>query len=187
MRVIGISGSPRKAGNTETAVRLALEEIEKQGIDTEFISLSGREIAPCRACMRCKTQPKCAIEDDFQPIFEKIVEAEGFIVGSPVYFGSATPETMALLDRVGYVARKNGNLLRRKVGGHIAVARRAGQNFTYAQLMFFYTLNEMIVVGSTYWNIAFGREKGDITGDAEGVETMRNFGQNVAWVLKKLV
>ncbi|MFH1007232.1 MAG: flavodoxin family protein [Candidatus Latescibacterota bacterium] len=186
MKVIGISGSPRMGGNTETAVQLALEQIEKQGIDTELISLSGKRIAPCSACMGCKTQPQCTIKDDFQPIFEKILDAEGFIVGSPVYFGSATPETMALLDRLGYVARHNGNLLRRKVGGPIAVARRAGQNFTCAQLMFFYTLSEMIVVGSTYWNIAFGGAPGEIAGDLEGVETMRNFGKNVAWVLKKL-
>jgi len=186
MKVIGISGSPRKEGNTEMAVRLALEEIGKQGIDVEFVSLAGKEIAPCNACMHCKNRPKCIIEDDFQPIFEKIVEAEGLIVGSPVYFGSATPETMALLDRLGYVARNNGNFLRRKVGGPIVVARRAGQNFTYAQLVLFYTINEMIVVGSTYWNIAFGREKGEIIADAEGVETIRNFGKNVAWLLKKL-
>ena len=186
MKVIGISGSPRKKGNTEIGVRLALEEIEKQGIDVEFVSLAGKEVAPCNACMSCKKQPKCVIEDDFQPIFEQIVEAEGLIVGSPVYFGSATPETMALLDRLGYVARNNGNFLRRKVGGPIVVARRAGQNFTYAQLVLFYTINEMIVVGSTYWNIAFGREKGEIIADAEGVETMRNFGKNVAWLLKKL-
>jgi len=186
MKVMGISGSPRKKGNTEMAVRLALEEIERQGIDVEFVSLAGKEITPCNACMSCKKSPKCVLEDDFQPIFEKIVEAEGLLVGSPVYFGSATPETMALLDRLGYVARNNNNFLRHKVGGPVVVARRAGQNFTYAQLVFFYTINEMIVVGSTYWNIAFGREKGEVTDDAEGVETLRNFGKNVAWVLKKL-
>ena len=187
MKVIGISGSPRKEGNTEIAVGLALEEIGKQGIDTELISLAGEEIAPCRACMSCKRGPKCAIEDDFQQIFEQIVEAEGLIVGSPVYFGSATPETMALLDRLGYVARNNDNLLRRKVGGPIVVARRAGQNFTYAQLVFFYTINEMIVVGSTYWNIAFGSsEKGTVTNDKEGMTTAWNFGKNIASLIKTL-
>lgn len=186
MKVIGISGSPRTDGNTVMAIRLALEEIERAGIETESLSLAGRTIGPCTACMGCRGEPACTIEDDFDPVFRKMLEAEGVIVGSPVYFGSATPETMALLDRAGYVSRNNGNLLRRKVGGPIAVARRAGQNFTYAQLALWYTINEMIVVGSTYWNIGFGRNKGEIMEDVEGVETMQRFGQNVAWLLKTM-
>lgn len=186
MKVIGISGSPREDGNTAMAIRLALDEIERAGIETEFISLAGLEVKPCTACMGCKGKPGCTIKDDFGPLFGKILEAKGVIVGSPVYFGSATPETMALLDRAGYVSRNNGNLLRRKVGGPIVVARRAGQNFTYAQLALWYTINEMIVVGSIYWNIGFGRNKGEIMDDGEGVETMQRFGQNVAWVLKEI-
>ena len=186
MKVIGISGSPRKDGNTATAIQLALKEIEDAGIQTEFISLAGRSIAPCTACMGCKEGPACTIKDDFDPLFRKILEAEGVIVGSPVYFGSATPEIMALLDRAGYVSRNNGNMLRRKVGGPIVIARRAGQNFTYAQLALWYTISEMIVVGSTYWNIGFGRNKGDILQDTEGVDTIRRFGQNLAWVLKRI-
>ena len=186
MKVIGVSGSARTEGNTEIAVNIALEQLAKEGIETELIVLAGKRIEPCTACMGCAKEPRCVIEDDFGPIYEKIRDAEGLIVGSPVYFGSATPQTMALLDRVGYVARNNGNLLRHKVGGPIAIARRAGQNFTYAQMMFFYTINEMILVGSSYWNIAFGRGKGEIRDDEEGVETLETFGTNMAWVMKKL-
>ena len=187
MKVIGISGSPRRGGNTEIAVNLTLKEIAKEGIDTEFISLSDKRIEPCTACMGCRQRPQCSIEDDdFAPIFETIIEADGLIVGTPVYFGSATPQTMALLGRVGYVSRNNGNLLRKKVGGPIVVARRAGQNFTYAQLLYFYMINEMIVIGSTYWNIAFGRGPGEIEEDQEGIETVVNFGRNLAWLLKRI-
>jgi len=187
MIALGISGSPRANGNTQIAVSLALSQIGKAGIDTQLVSLAGKTIKPCTACMACRKKIECSIDDDdFWPIFERILEADGLILGSPVYFGSATPQLMALLDRAGYIARNNGSLLRHKVGGPIAVARRAGQNFTYAQLMLFYGLNEMIVVGSTYWNIGFGKAPGDINGDAEALETLRNFGKNVAWVLKKL-
>jgi multimeric flavodoxin WrbA len=119
-------------------------------------------------------------------MIERFAAADGILVGSPVYFGSATPETMALLDRVGYVARHHGNLLRRKVGAAIVVARRAGQNFTFAQLNYFFLIGEMIVPGSTYWNIAVAREKGAVTADTEGIQTVKNLAANVAWLLKKL-
>ena len=112
--------------------------------------------------------------------------ADGILIGSPVYFGSATPQTMALLDRVGYVARKHPQLLRRKVGAAIVVARRAGQNFTLAQLNYFFLISEMIVPGSTYWNMAFGREKGEVRNDAEGMDTVKNLARNMAWLMKRL-
>jgi multimeric flavodoxin WrbA len=117
---------------------------------------------------------------------ERFIEADGILVGSPVYFGSATPQTMALLDRVGYVSRHNQNFLRRKVGAAVVVARRAGQNFTFAQLNYFFLISEMIVPGSTYWNIAFGREKGEVAADTEGIETVKRLAANMAWLMKKL-
>jgi multimeric flavodoxin WrbA len=130
---------------------------------------------------------RCVQNDPaFAGILEKFAAADGILVGSPVYFGSATPQIMALLDRVGYVARRHPQLLRRKVGAVIVVARRAGQNFTFAQLNYFFLISEMIVPGSTYWNIAFGREKGEVQNDAEGLETVRNLALNMAWLMKKL-
>ena len=115
-----------------------------------------------------------------------MLRADIIVVGSPVYFGSATPETMALLDRAGYVSRANGHLLSRKIGGPIAVARRAGHNFTYAQLMFWYTINDMIVPGSTYWNVGLAREAGAINEDAEALATIDRFADNLAWLAGKL-
>lgn len=186
MKVIAISGSPRKDGNTDTLLHVALDVIKNKGIDTEFISLAGKSILTCTACMACKNQPGCVLRDDFDPIFKAMCDADGIILGSPVYFGSATGEMTALLDRAGYVARYNGNLFNRKVGGPVAVARRIGQNFTIAQLLMWYMINGMIVPGSSYWNIAFGRGKGEVMQDEEGIRTIRTFAENIAWLLEKI-
>ena len=186
MKIIAISGSPRKGGNTETLLKTALDVLDEKGIETEFISLAGKSILPCTACAACSKENRCILKDDFDPVYRKMLDSDGFIVGSPVYFGSATPEMMALLDRAGYVARHNGNLFNRKVGGPVTVARRIGQNFTFAQLLMWFMINGMIVPGSSYWNIAFGREKGDVLKDEEGIRTIRNFADNIAWLLKKI-
>jgi multimeric flavodoxin WrbA len=187
MKVIAICGSPRHGGNTEHLLRVALESIGEHGIETELIPLAGKSILPCTACLACREDNRCVLRDDFDPLFRTMLAADGIIVGSPVYFGSATPELMALLDRAGYVARHNGNAFARKVGGPVAVARRIGQNFTVAQLLMWYMINGLVVPGSTYWNIAFGgREKGEVLKDEEGIRTIRNFAENVAWLLAKI-
>ena len=186
MKVIAICGSPRREGNTEALLRVALDVLDERGIGTELITLAGKRILPCTACMACRNAPRCIIEDDFDPVFRAMLDADGIIVGTPVYFGSATPETMALLDRAGFVARHHGNLFARKVGGPVAVARRIGQNFTVAQLLMWFMICGMIVPGSSYWNIAFGREKGEVLSDAEGLKTIRNFAENIAWLLEKI-
>ena len=183
MKVLALSGSPRKDCNTDTLLRTALEVLDHHGIETEFMTLSGKMIRPCTACMACTKQPICVIEDDFEPFFQAMLAADGIIVGSPVYFGSATAEIMALLDRAGYVARKNGHLFSRKIGGPIVVARRAGQNFTFAQLLMWFMINGMVVPGSSYWNIAFGSHECDVCEDEEGMKTVRDFAENVAWLL----
>jgi len=187
-KIIGIVGSARIGGNTEILTRIALEEAEKEGAETELITLAEKEIKPCDACLSCRQTGKCHIKDDLPPILEKMLAAEGIILASPVYFGSASPKIKALIDRSGYSSRgKDGRRpFENKVGGPIVVARRAGQNFTYAQLMFFFMITGMIVPGSTYWNIAFGREKGEVTKDEEGVRTVRNFGKKLAWLAKKI-
>ena len=189
MKVLGISGSPRPGGNTDTLVGIALDVLAQEGMATEFLSLADRPIKPCVACGGCSAADtfRCVQEDPaFEGMIERFTEADGILVGSPVYFGSATPQTMALLDRVGYVSRHGASFLRRKVGAAIVVARRAGQNFTLAQINYFFLISEMIVPGSTYWNIAFGREKGQVNQDAEGIDTIRNLAKNMAWVMKKL-
>ncbi|HRU06267.1 MAG TPA: flavodoxin family protein [Candidatus Brocadiia bacterium] len=189
MKALAICGSPRPSGNTEALLRRCLDSLQKTGIETELVPLAGKRIRTCIACGRCgQTQDKtCALkDDDFHPIFNKMLQAGVLIVGSPVYFGSATPETMALLDRAGYVSRANGGLFARKIGGPVTVARRAGQNFTFAQLLFWFTINDMIVPGSTYWNIAVGREPGAALQDAEALKTLDRFAENIAWLAQRL-
>ncbi len=186
MKILAISGSPRKGGNTDTLLKVALDVLNKKRIETEFITLSGKKILTCTACMACSNEPTCILEDDFDTIFRSMLDSDGFIIGSPVYFGSATAEIIALLDRAGYVSRKNGNLFYRKVGGPVVVARRIGQNFTFAQLLMWYMINGMIVPGSTYWNIAFGSHSGDVMKDAEGIKTIEAFAENLAWILTKI-
>ncbi|HYW78215.1 MAG TPA: flavodoxin family protein [Thermoguttaceae bacterium] len=189
MKVLGISGSPRPGGNTDILIRTGLEVLQAEGLETEFLSLADHPVKPCTACGGCAKakEIRCVQEDPaFEGMVERFIEADGVLIGSPVYFGSATPQTMSLLDRIGYVSRCNGNFLRRKVGAAVVVARRAGQNFTFAQLNYFFLISEMIVPGSTYWNIAVGREKGQVNDDTEGIDTIKNLAGNMAWLMKKL-
>ena len=189
MRVLGISGSPRRGGNTDTLIHTALRVLAEEGLETEFLSLADRPVKPCMACAGCfKADTIRCIQEEpaFEGMLEKFAAADGILIGSPVYFGSATPQTMSLLDRVGYVSRRHPELLRRKVGAAIVVARRAGQNFTFAQLNYFFLISEMIVPGSNYWNIAIGREKGEVENDKEGMDTVKTLARNMAWLMKKL-
>ncbi len=189
MRVLGVSGSPRPGGNTDILVNTALEVIGGEGIETDFLSLADRPIKPCMACAGCmkSDEIRCVQQDPaFEGMMDRFIAADGILLGSPVYFGSATPQIMALLDRVGYVARKHKGLLRRKVGAAVVVARRAGQNFTFAQLNYWFLIAEMIVPGSTYWNVAFGAKQGEVRDDSEGMDTVRNVAANMVWTMKQL-
>lgn len=184
--IVGIVGSPRIGGNTEILVMEALKAAAEEGVRVDLIRLADKEVKPCDACLSCRKTGECHIKDDFQEIFNKMLEADGVILASPVYFGSATPQIMALIDRAGYVSVAKGRVFENKVGGPLVVARRAGQNFTLAQLLFFFMHQGFIVPGSTYWNIAFGREKGDVLRDEEGLNTVRNFAKKMVWLIKKI-
>jgi multimeric flavodoxin WrbA len=189
MHAIAISGSPRKDGNTDTLLRRCLDRLATHGIAGDFATLRDKTIKGCRACATCsrlKDKTCNTKDDDFHPVFEAMQRADIIVVGSPVYFGSATPEIVALLDRAGYVSRANGHLFSRKIGGPVAVARRAGHNFTYAQLMFWFTINDMIVPGSTYWNVGLARDPGAVKDDAEALATIDRFADNLAWLAERL-
>jgi len=183
VKVVGIVGSTRRGGNTEILTQIALDEIHKEGLETELISLADKKIEPCDACRSCTETGKCHIKDDFNSVFIKMKEADGIILSTPVYYGAATPQIVSFISRF-YATRDKP--LKNKVGGPIVVARRAGHNFTFAQLMFFFMIQGMIVPGSSYWNIAFGRQKGDVLKDEEGIQTIKNFGHNMTWLLKKI-
>lgn len=186
MYLLGVVGSPRVEGNTERVVAEALKAAEEDGAETELLRLADRDVKPCDACLSCRKMGECRIPDSFNPIFEKMVRADGIILASPVYFSSATPQMKALIDRAGYLSIAKGRVFENKVGGAIAVARRAGQNFTFAQLLFFFLHQGMIVPGSTYWNVAFGRNRGDVDMDEEGLRTARNLGKKMVWLISKI-
>jgi len=184
VKAVGIVGSPRKGGNTEIITAHCLKAIAEEGIDTEIIRLAGLNITGCKACGYCFEHPgECATKDDFQAIHRKMLAADIIVIGTPVYFGSATALVKGLLERAGYTSRGK---YAGKVGGPLVVARRAGQNFTFAELLFWFHITGMINPGGTYWNMAFGMEKGEAAKDEEGMMTAWNFGKNVARVTKKV-
>jgi len=185
VKAIGIVGSPRKGGNSEILTAHCLKAIAEEGLDTELVSLAGLNITGCNACNYCFEHDGCSIEDDMQAVYAKMVEADAIIVASPVYYSSSTSLVKGFLERAGYMSRGSG-VLKGKVGGPLVVARRGGQDFTFAELLFWFHIMQIINPGSTYWNMAFGREKGEVEKDEEGLRTAWNFGKNVASLVKKL-
>ena len=185
-KTILISGSPKPDGNTMQLMNECAKVIEEQGVEAEVISFAGRSIGSCTACGKCSETGQCDIHDDLNEIIKKIRSAQGLIVGSPVYFGTARGDVMAALQRIGYVSRKSDQFLSGKVGGAVAVARRGGQTFTLQEMLMFFLINDMIVPGSTYWNMVFGWLPGEVWKDHEGIDTIRHFAANVAKLVKKL-
>lgn len=187
MKVVGISGSSRKNGNTAIIIKTIFEELSKVGIETELIQLADIDIQPCRACFACKGKRNCVFKNDgFSDVFNRMVDADGIILGSPVYSADVSSKMKAFLDRGGVVVAANPGLLKHKVGASVAAVRRAG-GMTAVDTMNHFMLNkEMIVVGSTYWNMVYGKEIGDVLNDEEEMANMRNLGQNMAWLLKRL-
>lgn len=188
MKVIAINGSPRKKGNTEILIREVLKVLEKNGIETELIQIGGKKVNSCVACMKCKTEKdgKCHKKNNLlNEVLSKMVGADGILIGSPVYFSDITPETKALLDVAGYALRAAGNPLKRKIGAAVVAVRRAGAIHTFDSINHFFLINEMIIPGSSYWNIGIGREKGDVLNDEEGLKTMQTLGENMTWLMKK--
>ncbi|MBI5592446.1 MAG: flavodoxin family protein [Deltaproteobacteria bacterium] len=188
MKVVGISGSARKDGNTAIAVRHVFSELEKEGIETELVQLSGKKIHGCTACSKCweNKDQRCAVKDDVNACLEKMWAADGIILASPTYFADVTAEIKALIDRAGMVSRANGDMLRRKAGAAVVVARRGGSIHAFDSMNHFFFISQMIVPGSNYWNMGFGKDKGDVEKDAEGLGTLKVLGENMAFLLKQL-
>ncbi|MDO5844043.1 MAG: flavodoxin family protein [Methanocorpusculum sp.] len=184
--VVLISGSPRTDGNTECALNACKRKIEERGLTAKIISLRGKQINGCIACGQCGKLGKCSLKDDLNAMLDDIKEADGFIIGAPVYFGTARGDVMNLLQRVSMVARANGNWLSGKIGGPVVVARRGGLTSTLQEMLMSFFISGMIVCGSTYWNIAFGHKQGDVANDTEGIATLETFASNVADLIIKV-
>ncbi|HNZ05744.1 MAG TPA: flavodoxin family protein [Methanothrix soehngenii] len=188
MKVIAFNGSPRRDGNTATLLAAVLRELESQGIETELVHLIG-PLAGCKACFKCKEKKngRCIQDKDMiNQCIQKMAAADGIIIGSPTYFADLTPETKALIDRAGFVAMANGYMFKRKVGAAVVAVRRAGAIHVFDSINHLFLISQMIIAGSSYWNIGMGLEERDVERDQEGLATMRTLGQNMGWLLKKI-
>jgi multimeric flavodoxin WrbA len=189
IKVVALNGSARKSGNTAILLRYVLKELENEGIETELIELSGKKIHGCLACRKCAENKnrRCSVTGDMGNTFiEKMEAADGILLGSPTYVADISPEIKALMDRACLVSKANGGLFRHKVGAAVVAVRRAGAMHAFDALNHFFLISEMIIPGSSYWNIGIGREIGDVERDEEGIQTMKVLGQNIAWLLKKI-
>jgi len=189
MMVVAINGSARKDGNTALLLGHVLEELSKEGIQTGLVQLAGMEIRGCTACMKCfaNRDRRCAVTGDaVNGLIEKMDAADGILLGSPTYFTDVTSEMKALIDRAGFVAKANRDMFRRKVGAAVVAVRRAGAIHAFDTLNHFFLIGQMVVPGSSYWNVGLGLQPGDVEKDGEGIRTMQTLGQNMAWLLKAL-
>ena len=189
MKVVAINGSPRKGGNTEIMLNAVLEPIKAAGVETKIIQVGGQNIHGCRGCWACQKllNRKCAFNDDIvNDILEDLFSADAIIWGTPSYYSNMTPDLKALIDRAGIVASANGKLFRHKVGAAVIAERRGGGSFIQASIHEMMLMSEMIIPGSTYWNFGFGRDKGEISADAEAMANMKNLGENILMLIQKL-
>lgn len=187
MKVLAINGSARKDGNTAILINTVLKELNIAGIETEMIQLAGNVIEPCKACWACGGQGNCVHRNDsFREVFEKMKEADGILLGSPVYSANVSANMQALLERAAVVADMNQGLFIHKVGAAVAAVRRGGAMQAVDTMNHFFLNHEMIVVGSTYWNMGYGQMPGDVCNDEEGLANMRNLGQNMSYLLNAL-
>ncbi len=189
MKVVAFNGSPHRNGNTALLLQETFKELEAAGIETEQIQLGNKPVHGCTACGICKEKKdaRCHIKNEHLNFcIEKMLEADGIIIGSPVYFADVTPEVKALIDVAGYTTRAAGHLLKRKVGAAVIAVRRGGAMPAFNTINNFFLINQMIVPGSSYWNFALGRQPGDVLNDAEGMQTIRTLAENMSWLLQKI-
>ncbi|MCX6691815.1 MAG: flavodoxin family protein [Methanoregula sp.] len=189
MKVVAFSGSARKDGNTAILVNAVFKELRKAKIGTELVQLAGKKVPGCIACGKCfeKKDRQCAIKGDIvNECIEKMLEADGIILASPTYFADISANMKALIERAGFVSRANGDMFRRKVGASVVAVRRGGAIHAFDSLNHFFFIGQMVVPGSSYWNVGIGLAPGDVKHDDEGIATMKTLGQNMAWLLKKI-
>jgi len=189
MKAVAINGSPRKGGNTEILLKQVLGPLASAGWETEFIQLGGTEIHGCRACYQCfdAKNSRCGQKDDFfNHCMEEMIRADAIILGSPTYFTDVSAEMKALLDRAGLVALANGGLFRGKIGAAVVAVRRGGGTHAFDTMNHMFLMSGAIVPGSTYWNLGFGLEKGEVAKDEEAARNMEDLGRTIAWLGKAI-
>lgn len=189
MKVVALNSSARKDGNTAILLNFVLDELKKEGIQTELIQLAGKSISGCRACYKCveNKDRRCAVKNDIlNDIIAKMENADGILLGSPTYFSDVSTGMRAFIERCGLVARANDYMFKRKVGASVVAVRRIGAIPAFNSMNLFLHYMQMVMPGSSYWSIGVGRDPGDVLKDEEGIQTMKTLGENMAWLLKKL-
>jgi multimeric flavodoxin WrbA len=189
VRVVACNGSARKDGNTAALINYVLDELKPEGIETELFHLAGKKIRGCIACYKCfeNKDQRCSVKnDDLNECIDKMLQADGIIMGSPTYFTDVSAELKALIDRTGLVAKANDDMFKRKLGVAVVAVRRAGGIHVFDTINHFFLISQMIIPGSIYWNIGVGMDKGEVEKDEEGIMTMKVLGRNMAWLLNKL-
>ncbi|MGE5432970.1 MAG: flavodoxin family protein [Syntrophomonadaceae bacterium] len=187
MKVIAVNGSPRADGNTFHALNMVGDELKAGGIDFEILHIGHKTIHGCLGCGKCSKNKdeKCSIKtDDLNDYIQKLKEADGILIGSPVYYSGIAGTMKCFLDRVFYVSGSNGNLFRHKVAGAVTAVRRTGGSATLDSLYHYLTYSEMILATANYWNVIHGRNEGEALQDTEGSQIMSVLGKNMAWILK---
>ncbi len=189
MKVIALNASARKDGNTAILLNTVLDELKNEGIKTDMIQLAGKTLRGCTACNKCmKTLDRhCAVKKDMlNDIIDQMLSADGILLGSPTYFSDSTANMRAFIERSGRVSRANDYMLKRKVGAGVVAVRRAGAIPAFTGMFLYLHYMQMVIPGSSYWNVGIGRDIGDVLKDEEGLQTMKTLGQNMAWLLKKV-
>lgn len=192
MKVVLFNGSPRKEGVTNIALNLVMDELKSEGIDVELIWIGMQKLQGCISCYKCleNQDKRCAVKTDkMNDYIEKIIEADGVILGSPTYFADVSTRIKALIERAGLVGKVNGDIYKHKVGAAVVGVRRAGATHVFSSINYFFLINQMHVIGSSYWNLGVNPnvpEPADFSKDEEGITTFKVLGQNMAYVLKKM-
>ena len=183
MKILLINGSPKREGNTFIALSEVAKTLESEGVDTEIIHVGHKDIHGCIACRKCEELGKCVFDDFLNEVNKKFEAADGIVIGSPVYYASPAGTLISFLDRLFYSASFDKSM---KVGAAVAVARRGGTTATFDVLNKYFTISNMPVVSSQYWNNVHGRTPGEATQDAEGLQTMRQLARNMAFLVKSI-
>ena len=188
MKVVAFNGSPHRDGNTYRLIRHTLDAIERAGIKTELIQIGGKKVHPCIACGKCleNRDRQCVQKKDMvNECIEKMLEADAIIIGTSTHFAGVTPEIKAFMDRAFLVAQANDNMFRQKLGAALAAERRSGAVCAVDSINHYFCISGMFSAGSRYWNNAKGFLPGDVETDDEGIDTMKQLGENITWFVRK--
>ena len=187
MKVLAVNGSPRVNGNTAHMLQTVLDVCKNAGLETQLYQAGGKPVHGCKACGGCGNHlGKCVTDDWINEVYPKMKEADAIVIGSPTYFADLTPETKALIDRTGFMSRRDGNAFSRKVGAAVSAVRRAGEIHTLDSIQHMFLICDMVIPGSHYWNMSISRQPGDYEKDDEGIKTMERLGENIVWLLNMI-